>query len=76
MLFNKAAISYEFMVFFADNRREKSLGLLTQNLVKLFICTNVSMILDLKNAPRVCLGATPTDALEKSLLLVWAQVDM
>lgn len=25
-----------------ENRREKSLGLLTQNFVKLFLCTNVS----------------------------------
>lgn len=28
---------------FAENRREKSLALLTQNFVKLFVCSNVSV---------------------------------
>ena len=31
-----------FLLAYADNRREKSLALLTQNFVKLFICSHVS----------------------------------
>ncbi|KAJ7945923.1 E2F transcription factor-like E2FE [Quillaja saponaria] len=38
-----------------DNRREKSLALLTQNFVKLFICTSVEMI-SLDEAARFLLG--------------------
>ncbi|GAB2269888.1 E2F transcription factor-like E2FE [Dionaea muscipula] len=38
-----------------DNRREKSLGLLTQNFVKLFLCTNVAFI-TLDDAAKVLLG--------------------
>lgn len=33
-------------LIFADNRREKSLALLTQNFVKLFVCSTVSKIVD------------------------------
>lgn len=32
------------IVSHTDQRREKSLGLLTQNFVKLFVCSNVSQI--------------------------------
>lgn len=39
----------------SDNRREKSLGLLTQNFVKLFICSNVDLI-SLDDAAKVLLG--------------------
>ncbi|KAK8990685.1 hypothetical protein V6N11_028650 [Hibiscus sabdariffa] len=38
-----------------DNRREKSLGLLTQNFVKLFICSNAELI-SLDEAARLLLG--------------------
>lgn len=38
-----------------DNRREKSLGLLTQNFVKLFICSNVDLI-SLDEAAKILLG--------------------
>ncbi|GMI95434.1 E2F-LIKE 3, DP-E2F-like 1 [Hibiscus trionum] len=38
-----------------DNRREKSLGLLTQNFVKLFLCSNVELI-SLDEAARLLLG--------------------
>ncbi|KNA13660.1 hypothetical protein SOVF_114680 [Spinacia oleracea] len=38
-----------------DNRREKSLGLLTQNFVKLFICSNVDLI-SLEEAAKILLG--------------------
>ncbi|XP_010272101.1 PREDICTED: E2F transcription factor-like E2FE isoform X2 [Nelumbo nucifera] len=39
----------------ADNRREKSLGLLTQNFVKLFLCSNADLI-SLDEAARILLG--------------------
>uniref|UniRef100_A0A7N0VGY9 E2F/DP family winged-helix DNA-binding domain-containing protein n=1 Tax=Kalanchoe fedtschenkoi TaxID=63787 RepID=A0A7N0VGY9_KALFE len=39
----------------ADNRREKSLGLLTQNFIKLFVCSNVGLI-SLDDAAKVLLG--------------------
>ncbi|XP_057950766.1 E2F transcription factor-like E2FE [Malania oleifera] len=39
----------------SDNRREKSLGLLTQNFVKLFICSNVDLI-SLEEAAKILLG--------------------
>ncbi|XP_059303828.1 E2F transcription factor-like E2FE isoform X1 [Lycium ferocissimum] len=39
----------------AENRREKSLGLLTQNFVKLFLCTTVDMIC-LDEAAKILLG--------------------
>ncbi|XP_023000746.1 E2F transcription factor-like E2FE isoform X4 [Cucurbita maxima] len=39
----------------ADNRREKSLALLTQNFVKLFICSHVNMI-SLDEAAKLLLG--------------------
>ncbi|KAK6920777.1 E2F/DP family, winged-helix DNA-binding domain [Dillenia turbinata] len=39
----------------SDNRREKSLGLLTQNFVKLFVCSNVELI-SLEEAARILLG--------------------
>ncbi|KAK8583705.1 hypothetical protein V6N13_109096 [Hibiscus sabdariffa] len=43
-----------------DNRREKSLGLLTQNFVKLFICSNVNdfqaELISLDEAARLLLG--------------------
>lgn len=35
-----------WLLIFADNRREKSLALLTQNFVKLFVCSAVSKIVD------------------------------
>ncbi|XWS51025.1 hypothetical protein CRYUN_Cryun12cG0141000 [Craigia yunnanensis] len=38
-----------------DNRREKSLGLLTQNFVKLFVCSNAELIA-LDEAARLLLG--------------------
>ncbi|XVF50257.1 hypothetical protein PTKIN_Ptkin04bG0081600 [Pterospermum kingtungense] len=38
-----------------DNRREKSLGLLTQNFVKLFVCCNAELI-SLDEAARLLLG--------------------
>ncbi|XP_057422005.1 E2F transcription factor-like E2FE [Lotus japonicus] len=38
-----------------DNRREKSLALLTQNFVKLFLCSNVEMI-SLDDAAKLLLG--------------------
>ncbi|CAK9138669.1 unnamed protein product [Ilex paraguariensis] len=38
-----------------ENRKEKSLGLLTQNFVKLFLCSNVNMI-SLDEAAKVLLG--------------------
>ncbi|XP_057519784.1 E2F transcription factor-like E2FE isoform X1 [Amaranthus tricolor] len=38
-----------------DNRREKSLGFLTQNFVKLFICSNVDLI-SLNEAAKTLLG--------------------
>ncbi|XP_021292038.1 E2F transcription factor-like E2FE isoform X2 [Herrania umbratica] len=38
-----------------DNRREKSLGLLTQNFVKLFVCSNAELI-SLDEAARLLLG--------------------
>ncbi|XP_021900834.1 E2F transcription factor-like E2FE isoform X1 [Carica papaya] len=38
-----------------DNRREKSLGLLTQNFVKLFVCTDANLI-SLDEAARLLLG--------------------
>ncbi|RVX18560.1 E2F transcription factor-like E2FE [Vitis vinifera] len=38
-----------------NNRREKSLGLLTQNFVKLFLCSNVDLI-SLEEAARILLG--------------------
>ncbi|XVF54191.1 hypothetical protein PTKIN_Ptkin05aG0160900 [Pterospermum kingtungense] len=38
-----------------DNRKEKSLGLLTQNFVKLFVCSNVKLI-SLDDAARLLLG--------------------
>ncbi|KAF3654339.1 E2F transcription factor-like E2FE [Capsicum annuum] len=41
--------------FKSENRREKSLGLLTQNFVKLFLCTNVDMIC-LDEAAKILLG--------------------
>ncbi|KAF6157288.1 hypothetical protein GIB67_004226 [Kingdonia uniflora] len=39
----------------ADNRREKSLGLLTQNFVKLFLCTK-SELVSLDEAAKILLG--------------------
>ncbi|KAJ8536381.1 hypothetical protein K7X08_034782 [Anisodus acutangulus] len=39
----------------SENRREKSLGLLTQNFVKLFLCTHVDMIC-LDEAAKILLG--------------------
>ncbi|XP_060204817.1 E2F transcription factor-like E2FE isoform X2 [Lycium barbarum] len=39
----------------SENRREKSLGLLTQNFVKLFLCTTVDMIC-LDEAAKILLG--------------------
>lgn len=39
----------------SENRREKSLGLLTQNFVKLFLCTDVDMIC-LDEAAKILLG--------------------
>ncbi|KAG9445844.1 hypothetical protein H6P81_011972 [Aristolochia fimbriata] len=44
-----------------DNRREKSLGLLTQNFVKLFLCTNADMV-SLDDAARLLLGDSPNSA--------------
>ncbi|XP_068654713.1 E2F transcription factor-like E2FE isoform X2 [Aristolochia californica] len=44
-----------------DNRREKSLGLLTQNFVKLFLCTNADMV-SLDEAARLLLGDAPNSA--------------
>ncbi|CAM9002155.1 unnamed protein product [Rhodiola kirilowii] len=38
-----------------DNRREKSLGLLTQNFVKLFLCSNMELI-SLDDAAKILLG--------------------
>ncbi|KAA8542614.1 hypothetical protein F0562_023766 [Nyssa sinensis] len=38
-----------------DNRKEKSLGLLTQNFVKLFLCSNVNLI-SLDEAAKLLLG--------------------
>ncbi|XP_043706149.1 E2F transcription factor-like E2FE isoform X2 [Telopea speciosissima] len=38
-----------------DNRREKSLGILTQNFVKLFLCSNLDLI-SLEDAARILLG--------------------
>ncbi|KAJ4960896.1 hypothetical protein NE237_020806 [Protea cynaroides] len=38
-----------------DNRREKSLGLLTKNFVKLFLCSNLDLI-SLDDAARILLG--------------------
>ncbi|XP_028051658.1 E2F transcription factor-like E2FE isoform X2 [Camellia sinensis] len=38
-----------------DNRKEKSLGLLTQNFVKLFLCSNVDLI-SLEEAAKILLG--------------------
>ncbi|XP_019152589.1 PREDICTED: E2F transcription factor-like E2FE [Ipomoea nil] len=38
-----------------DNRKEKSLGLLTQNFIKLFLCTNMEMIC-LEDAAKFLLG--------------------
>ncbi|XP_030521511.2 E2F transcription factor-like E2FE isoform X2 [Rhodamnia argentea] len=38
-----------------DNRREKSLGLLTRNFVKIFICSNVS-VFSLDEAAKILLG--------------------
>ncbi|RZC17069.1 E2F transcription factor-like E2FE isoform D [Glycine soja] len=40
---------------FAENRREKSLALLTQNFVKLFVCSNFEMI-SLDEAAKLLLG--------------------
>nr|GMC72176.1 E2F transcription factor-like E2FE [Ipomoea batatas] len=42
-------------IFSSDNRREKSLGLLTQNFIKLFLCTNVDMLC-LDEAAKILLG--------------------
>ncbi|XP_059644849.1 E2F transcription factor-like E2FE isoform X2 [Cornus florida] len=39
----------------ADNRKEKSLGLLTQNFIKLFLCSNVEII-SLDEAAKILLG--------------------
>ncbi|XP_068656769.1 E2F transcription factor-like E2FE isoform X2 [Aristolochia californica] len=44
-----------------DNRREKSLGLLTQNFVKLFLCTNADMV-SLDEAARLLLGDASNSA--------------
>ncbi|KAJ4973864.1 hypothetical protein NE237_007038 [Protea cynaroides] len=38
-----------------DNRREKSLGILTQNFIKLFLCSNLDLI-SLDDAARILLG--------------------
>ncbi|KAG5536800.1 hypothetical protein RHGRI_024286 [Rhododendron griersonianum] len=38
-----------------DNRKEKSLGLLTQNFIKLFLCTDVDLI-SLEEAAKILLG--------------------
>ena len=49
----RACTAYEMCFFFfhfsfflvaSENRREKSLALLTQNFVKLFVCSNVSQL--------------------------------
>lgn len=48
-----------------DNRREKSLGLLTQNFVKLFLCSNVDLI-SLDEAARILLGDGHSSATMKS----------
>ncbi|XP_043723529.1 E2F transcription factor-like E2FE isoform X2 [Telopea speciosissima] len=50
-----AVISKLSASFKADNRREKSLGLLTQNFVKLFLCSNSDLI-SLDDAARILLG--------------------
>ncbi|KAL9294247.1 E2F transcription factor-like E2FE [Arabidopsis thaliana] len=39
-----------------DNRREKSLGLLTQNFIKLFICSEAIRIISLDDAAKLLLG--------------------
>ncbi|CAA7043341.1 unnamed protein product [Microthlaspi erraticum] len=39
-----------------DNRREKSLGLLTQNFIKLFVCSDEARIISLDEAAKLLLG--------------------
>ncbi|KAK3035786.1 hypothetical protein RJ639_034602 [Escallonia herrerae] len=41
--------------FLSDNRKEKSLGLLTQNFIKLFLCSNMDII-SLDEAAKILLG--------------------
>ncbi|THG22647.1 hypothetical protein TEA_021761 [Camellia sinensis var. sinensis] len=43
------------ILLLTDNRKEKSLGLLTQNFVKLFLCSNVDLI-SLEEAAKILLG--------------------
>ncbi|XP_068635060.1 E2F transcription factor-like E2FE isoform X2 [Aristolochia californica] len=53
-----------FLIFLSRNKLttgEKSLGLLTQNFVKLFLCTNADMV-SLDEAARLLLGDAPKSA--------------
>lgn len=59
-------------VSFTDSRREKSLGLLTQNFVRLFVCSNVSEILRLV----ILLKLSITCYASVTLYRVSLQVDM
>ncbi|PWA95185.1 DP-E2F-like 1 [Artemisia annua] len=48
-----------------ENRKEKSLGLLTKNFLKLFLCTNMEM-LSLDDAAKILLGDAHNPALTRS----------
>ncbi|OWM90466.1 hypothetical protein CDL15_Pgr014769 [Punica granatum] len=55
----------------ADSRREKSLGLLTKNFVKLFVCTDVNMH-SLDEAASLLLGDGRNSAILKSNIFIFA----
>ncbi|KAH7866587.1 hypothetical protein Vadar_022333 [Vaccinium darrowii] len=52
---NPSSLTRFSMASKTDNRKEKSLGLLTQNFIKLFLCTDVDLI-SLDEAAKILLG--------------------
>ncbi|XP_071694414.1 E2F transcription factor-like E2FE [Rutidosis leptorrhynchoides] len=61
----KESINEPSVLFKSDNRKEKSLGLLTKNFIKLFICTKSDM-LSLDDAAKILLGEARNPSLTRT----------